>query len=546
MDRFSALPKIILHDILVRLPVKDAAKTSVLSKAWNDTWFSFPNLSVCSEDFFSEDDVPAGNRQRFRKLDILINYVTKRLLRLRDQGLAIKKFKLDLQNLDDLTHVSHHVDQWIQMACESGVQVLELYLNDDCVRWYELPLCVIEAKSLIELELLGGIKIDQELLKHSMKFSSVKMLFLSRVLFTHESAIEYLISHCPLTERFIMGVCYIYNHLSTEHLPADRIEKVESLSLQSLQKLKKVDVEGIPEVHIDSPNLEELCYQAWDLNAPFKLNFDSCTNLRCLQLIDLKSTGCTAIADKWFLELFSKFPFIENLKLFNCSMSERINISSPQLKILQLRFCSKLKKVNVDAPNLLLFDYSGDDKPVISFMRSSNQLEVNISTNVDFRHFYSLREFTRNMPQVILASLSLSIGHSFPDDDPYMPALLVSSTTPPSIKHLVLREYSPPDSEALYSQLLMNYLLSNCFPKTISFIYHRRFSFIEFFYEKLMGSEKGECYCSSGDRKCWWHALKIVSISCSFMTDENADFKAMLDASARSFEEKTITFSLEL
>ncbi|KAL4355767.1 hypothetical protein HN51_027113 [Arachis hypogaea] len=543
MDRFSALPKIILHDILVRLPDKDAAKTSVLSKAWNDTWFSFPNLSVCSEDFFSEDDVPTGNRQRFRKLDILINYVTKRLLRLRDQRLAIKKFKLDLQNLDDLTHVSHHVDQWIQMVCESGVQVLELYLNDDCVRWYELPLCVIEAKSLIELELLGGIKIDQELLKHSMKFSSVKMLFLSRVLFTDESAIEYLISHCPLTERFIMGVCYIYNHLRTEHPPADRIEKVESLSLQGLQKLKEVDVEGIQEVHIDSPNLEELCYQAWDLNAPFKLNFDSCTNLRCLQLCNLKDT---AIADKWFFELFSKFPFIESLKLFDCSMSERINISSPRLKILQLMFCSKLKEVNVDAPNLLLFDYRGDDKPVISFMRSSNQLEVNISTYVDFRHFYSLREFTQNMPQVILASLSLSIGHSFPDDDPYMPALLVSSTTPPSIKHLVLSEYSPPDSEALYSQLLMNYLLSSCFPKTISFKYHGRFSFIEFFYEKLMGSEKGECYCSSGDRKCWWHALKIVSISCSFMTDENADFKAMLDASARSFEEKTITFSLEL
>nr|XP_025677961.1 F-box/LRR-repeat protein At3g58900 [Arachis hypogaea] len=412
MDRFSALPKIILHDILVRLPVKDAAKTSVLSKAWNDTWFSFPNLSVCSEDFFSEDDVPAGNRQRFRKLDILINYI--------------------------------------------------------------LILMPTDAHGVVNIKLK---------------------------------------------------------------------EKVESLSLQGLQKLKKVDVEGIQEVHIDSPSLEELCYQAWDLNAPFKLNFDSCTNLRCLELSNLKNT---AIADKWFLELFSKFPFIESLKLFDCSMSERINISSSQLKILQLMFCSKLKEVNVDAPNLLLFDYRDDDKPVISFMRSSNQLEVNISTNVDFRHFYSLREFTRNMPQVILASLSLSIGQSFPGDDPYMPALLVSSTTPPSIKHLVLREYSPPDSEALYSQLLMNYLLSNCFPKTISFIYHRRFSFIEFFYEKLMGSEKGECYCSSGDRKCWWHALKIVNISCSFMTDENADFKAMLDASARSFEEKTITFSLEL
>ncbi|QHN76118.1 Putative FBD-associated F-box protein [Arachis hypogaea] len=178
MDRFSALPKIILHDILVRLPVKDAAKTSVLSKAWNDTWFSFPNLSVCSEDF------------------------------------SLKMMYPQEIDKDDLTHVSHHVDQWIQMACESGVQVLELYLNDDCVRWYELPLCVIEAKSLIELELLGGIKIDQELLKHSMKFSSVKMLFLSRVLFTHESAIEYLILIVLLLNVSSWVLLHI-NHLSS-------------------------------------------------------------------------------------------------------------------------------------------------------------------------------------------------------------------------------------------------------------------------------------------------------------------------------------------
>jgi hypothetical protein len=43
-DQLSNLPKIILHKILSRLPEKDAARTSVLSKAWLETWYTFPIL----------------------------------------------------------------------------------------------------------------------------------------------------------------------------------------------------------------------------------------------------------------------------------------------------------------------------------------------------------------------------------------------------------------------------------------------------------------------------------------------------------------------
>jgi hypothetical protein len=43
-DRLSNLPKIILHNILSRLPEEDAARTSVLSKAWLEIWYTFPNL----------------------------------------------------------------------------------------------------------------------------------------------------------------------------------------------------------------------------------------------------------------------------------------------------------------------------------------------------------------------------------------------------------------------------------------------------------------------------------------------------------------------
>ncbi|MED6134203.1 hypothetical protein PIB30_034996 [Stylosanthes scabra] len=314
------VPKAILHDILARLPDKEAAKTIALSKTWRE--YSFPNLSVHWEYFFTEDDVPQGESHRFSGLDNLIDYVTKRLLRLRDQGLALEEFKLNLGDLVDPTLVSLHLDQWIRMVCESGVKVLELDLSADHGRW-DLPLCAIEANSLTKLELGEGIRIDQEFLKHSMKLSSMKMLSLTRVLFTHEGVIEHLISHCPLTEHLTVDHCYVYNHLSLE-VP------LESLFLYGLQlqKLKEVDLQGIQEVYIDSPNLENLRYEPLDFNAPFKLDFNSCTTLRSLLLMRLQYT---ANADNWFLELFSKHPFLESLEIFACSVFERINISSAQL-----------------------------------------------------------------------------------------------------------------------------------------------------------------------------------------------------------------------
>ncbi|XP_052110106.1 F-box/LRR-repeat protein At5g02910-like [Arachis duranensis] len=188
MDRISGLPKVILHDILGRLPDKDAAKTSVLSKAWRETWFSFPILSYCSRNFFNLHG----------KLDMFIQYV-------------------------------------------------------------------------------------------------------------------------------------------------------------SLQKLKGADIRGIQEVYIDAPNLENLYYRALDMDTPFKMNLDSCTNLRWLSLQNLRSPN------KWFLEQFYWIPFLESLMLHNCSMfeHERINIPSPELKFFSLSHCSNLKEVNIDAPNLLSCEYDG-------------------------------------------------------------------------------------------------------------------------------------------------------------------------------------------
>ncbi|XLR43085.1 hypothetical protein HN51_027119 [Arachis hypogaea] len=547
MDQISGLPEAIRHDILARLPDRDSARTSVLSKAWRETWSTFPILSICSDEHFKSEDVTVDNYHS--KIDKVIDYVGRRLLRLRDLGLPIKEFKLIMDYVDHKC-MAHHVDLWMKMAIESGGEVLHLQLRlpgryggrHSPDRFYDLPLSVIESKSLTKLVLMDQIRVNQAFLTHSVKLYSVRIIKLCNIFFAHEGIIDHLISHCPLIEDLTVIDCAVCNPPIRGIPQMHEFSLVESLFLHGLHKLKKVYVQGMREVYIDAPNLESLHCCLQYPNTSFKLNLDSCTNLRWLCLWNLKNI---VIGDKWFLELFSKFPFLESLELDNCSMSQRINISSTQLKVLKLSYCSNLEELNIDARNLLSFAYEGNNQPGISFQQCSNQLEVNSFSDVDFQDLCSLRKFVQNIkPQKIWASVSLFICLSILTE-PEQGAFQVSSI-PPTIKRLEL-QFSP-DYEAFYFPF-MNYLLSSCCPNSISFSFrsyvHGK-AFIQFLYETLMGRKEGKCHCSSSNTKCWWHALKIVKVICTFKIDENADFKTMLDALPTCCADENIGFILEL
>ncbi|MED6137393.1 hypothetical protein PIB30_064663 [Stylosanthes scabra] len=512
MDRISNLPQAILHDILGRLPDKDAAKTCVLSKLWKETWFSFPILSVCSWNFFKWHDLPGD------KLYVLTEYVTKRLMRLRDQHLTIKEVKLNLTFIIERRQVYHHIDRWIRIAIESGIEVLELGLVGASVgNWCNFPLCLIQAKSLTKLVLSGGIRLDPAFLNHSLEFFSMRTLSLSHVLFGVEGVMEHFISHCPLIEHLTLEFCNVDNPLSIGDPPGSRFYRVKSLSLHGLQKLKGASVKGIREVYIGAPNLENLIYHApLDGDESFVLNLDSCTNLKCLTLFYLRSPK------KWLLELLCKTPFLESLMLHKCSLSERIDISGPQLKFFELSNCyDNVEEVNIDAPNLLSCKYIGDDKPIISFQRISDQLEVNAYIHMDHRHLYGLSEFVQNIkPRKVLTSLSLFINQGR------------------SIK-----------KAWLYCKFHPVLQVSNACSYVCLQPYLKMKPFIVYFYEMLMGSNKCKCDGYSMHPKRWWHGLKVVKVTHSGRTFENVeDVKAMLNAlpEPKSDVEEFITFALEL
>ncbi|XP_045812486.1 putative F-box protein At3g58860 [Trifolium pratense] len=512
-DRLSSLPKIILHCILSKLPEKDAARTSVLSKAWLETWYTFPILSFSTSKFMKMYPVQ-GMEDKMRKMLGFCDYVKKTILRFRDQSLTIKEFKVEVMN-SGLDHISKEdVDIWLKLACECCVEVIEYsqYVLVGQCQYHVLPICAIEAKSIKKLVLKGYIKIDPTFMNHSIKFTSLRVLSLQQVLLGYQHAIDHLISFCPLLESITLMTCFVLGSGDGTK------EKLKSLSISGLQKLESVDVVGIKDVSIDAPSLETLCYSPNYFDAPFKIDFDRCKNLK--ELCMLYVTTSTFLTEQ-----FPKFPFLEILKLSYCKMSERINISSVRLKVLKLSHCYNWKEVNIDAPNLLSFGYIGHgaSEPTISFLRNSSQLEVNIWIHVDYVNLCNLRKFMQNIkPNNVLTSLALSITNSS-NVDALDPVASHVSFTPTSIKHLTISHF--PQNKYLFSSVV-KILLASCCPETISLSnYSGSKEFNEFFYETLMRRKEGECFCSFHDTKCWWHDLKDVKVTRSSMKkmDENVE-----------------------
>jgi hypothetical protein len=252
-----------------------------------------------------------------RKILEFCDYVKRRILRFRDQSLAIKEFELKVDS-SRLCNISKDVDIWLKLACECGVEVNKYSQTVlvHGVRHHVFPISTIDAKSITTLMLEGRyIKIGPTFMNHSIEFFSLRVLTLRKVLLGDQHAINNLLSFCPLIESITLSLCSVLSSGDGKK------ENMKSFSIRGLQKLKRVDTRGIQDVYIDAPSLETLCYYPNEFEPTFKIDFDRCRTLKELWLWFITDTFFTA---KWFFELFLKFHFLQSLKLNTCVMPERI------------------------------------------------------------------------------------------------------------------------------------------------------------------------------------------------------------------------------
>ncbi|KAK2663133.1 hypothetical protein Ddye_001707 [Dipteronia dyeriana] len=230
VDRISNLPWVLLDTILVKLPLRDAARTSILSTKWRYKWTGLSKFVFDDKCFLSS----LSGKVRWGECMRIINQI-----RSYHAG-PVEKFKLAAF----CSPHSSDLDQWILFLKERGIK--EFILQDvSSIRWLKLPSFLFSCPQLSCLKLFGCIcKIPSDF----VGLNCLKSLQLTEVSIRSD-ALESLIRNCPILERLMV--------LSIERLAFLRIHnsnlkylkinsKFEDICLENSMCLDSVDIHKIP------------------------------------------------------------------------------------------------------------------------------------------------------------------------------------------------------------------------------------------------------------------------------------------------------------
>lgn len=196
LDRISSLPAHVIDQILSQLSIRDAVRTSVLSRKWRYKWATIPHLVFDSQCISSAQDQTLVKNK-------LVNIVDHVLLL---HNGPIIKFKLSHR---DLLGVSD-IDRWILYLSRSCIKefILEIWKGHR----YKVPSSLFNCQNLIHLELFNCLLKPPPTFKG---FRNLKSLDLQHITLS-QYAFENLISSCPLLERLTLMNFDGFTHLKID------------------------------------------------------------------------------------------------------------------------------------------------------------------------------------------------------------------------------------------------------------------------------------------------------------------------------------------
>ncbi|XP_028055106.1 F-box/FBD/LRR-repeat protein At1g13570-like [Camellia sinensis] len=210
------------------MPVRDAARTSILSRNWRYIWSSLPHL-VLNKHFFP--DIICNNPLYAYTLVSVISDIL-----LLHSG-TILKFSLYIPNIHydwDL-----HVTQWLLFLSRNGKK--ELNLDNQNVKSYKLPSYVFSCPELTHLKLRNCIcKLPEAFVgfRSLISLQFEKMAFAANIFGT-------LVPSVPLLETLNFSGCTGIEHFNI-HFPKPKTfvatdsRNVESISFQSTSNLTMI------------------------------------------------------------------------------------------------------------------------------------------------------------------------------------------------------------------------------------------------------------------------------------------------------------------
>ncbi|CAK8569935.1 unnamed protein product [Lathyrus sativus] len=205
-DRISNLPGHVIDQILSYLPIREAVRTSVLSKIWKNKWYTLPNLVFNKQGVASEGALV--NQSKFVK-------IVDHVLLLHSGPTNMFKFS-EYDLICDVLVTD--IDRWVLHLTGRSIKKLVLeFLPHEEKEYYKIPWCLFSCRSLHHLKLkCCWLKPPKEF----RGFRNLRSLDLNLVTMAQD-AFEKMIYGCPL-----------------------------------LEKLKLKEVDGLTQINIHSPNLK--------------------------------------------------------------------------------------------------------------------------------------------------------------------------------------------------------------------------------------------------------------------------------------------------
>ncbi|XP_059666196.1 FBD-associated F-box protein At5g38590-like [Cornus florida] len=239
-DQISGLPDEVLVSILSLLTMKEAARTSLLSKRWRYMWTHIKGLNFDALHIIYE--VLLGDKELEVERPLYLSWINQ-VLKLYN-GPTIDEFRVQF-NLDESCEFD--IDNWVNFAIEKRVKRLELDFFEGRGRTegYNFP-CTDSITNHLHSLSLGFTSCN-----------SLTNLLLAHVNVTGQ-VLEYFLTNCPFLEQLSVRDSGSLVNLKVPDL---------SLKLKRLEILYCFNVESI---EIFAMNLVSFKYFGRKINLPFK------------------------------------------------------------------------------------------------------------------------------------------------------------------------------------------------------------------------------------------------------------------------------------
>ncbi|WMV28080.1 hypothetical protein MTR67_021465 [Solanum verrucosum] len=253
-DVLSNLPDSVIDDILMSLPLRDAVRTSILSKKWRYNWCRLPQLKLDQTLWETAEDLISPT---IGFTNILCHFLTLHT------G-PITKFILDIPDIETCPNIDH----LIYFLSRNGIQHLVLKPPFSS-KPYKLPSSFFTCSQLRHLFLRECLIRPPPVFKGFDRLISLELIEVK----ISSALLGSLISHCPLLEHLVLQHDAITDHIE---ISAPKLRSfiftgsIKFLHLKNAPLLSKVSYEptefrvkaehDVCKIFESIPALENLCW----------------------------------------------------------------------------------------------------------------------------------------------------------------------------------------------------------------------------------------------------------------------------------------------